>query len=135
MASVKVDGPSSSGKNFAVDAAVAYIPDGRVIRITGMSQKALVYGDEPLERKFLYFPEGAGIRDDSDAAIYLRSLLSEGEIRYEVTVYAQPGASTRRRRRSCGLARLRRSSRPALFASTAISTTGCCASRSTTARS
>ena len=55
-----------------------------------MSQKALVYGDEPLERKFLYFPEGAGIRDDSDAAIYLRSLLSEGEIRYEV-VYTQPG--------------------------------------------
>ena len=90
MASVKVDGASSSGKNFAVDAAVLYIPDGRVIRITGMSQKALVYGDEPLERKFLYFPEGAGIRDDSDAAIYLRSLLSEGEIRYEV-VYTQPG--------------------------------------------
>ena len=91
MGSVKVDGPSSSGKNYAVDAAVAYVPDGRVIRITGMSQKALVYGDEPLERKFLYFPEGAGIRDDSDAAIYLRSLLSEGEIRYEV-VYTQPGA-------------------------------------------
>ena len=42
-------------------------------------------------RRFLYFPEGAGIRDDSDAAIYLRSLLSEGEIRYEV-VHTQPGA-------------------------------------------
>jgi hypothetical protein len=90
MASVKVDGPSSSGKNFAVDAAIDYIPEDRVIRVTGMSAKALVYGDEPLERKFLYFPEGAGIRDDSDAAIFLRSLLSEGEIRYEV-VYTQPG--------------------------------------------
>ena len=91
IVSIKVDGPSSAGKNYAVDAAVAYLPDDAVIRLTGMSQKALVYGERPLERRFLYFPEGAGIRDDSDAAIFLRSLLAEGEIRYEVTV-VPPGA-------------------------------------------
>jgi hypothetical protein len=92
MTSVKVDGASSSGKNFAVDAAVAYLPDDAVIRLTGMSQKALIYGEQPLARKFLYFPEGAGIRDDSEAAILLRSLLSEGELRYEVAV-PQPGGA------------------------------------------
>jgi hypothetical protein len=91
LASVKVDGPSSSGKNYAVDAALDYLPDEIVVRLTGQSAKALIYGTEPLENKFLYFPEGAGIRDDSDASIFLRSLLSEGELRYEVAVAQQDG--------------------------------------------
>ena len=60
MASVKVDGASSSGKNFAVDAAVLYIPDGRVIRITGMSQKALVYGDAAARAQVPLLPRRRG---------------------------------------------------------------------------
>lgn len=91
LASVKVDGATSAGKNYAVDAAVAYLPDDVVVRITGQSEKALVYGADSLERRFLYFPEGVGIRDDSDAAIFLRSLLSEGEIRYFVVVTQDGG--------------------------------------------
>jgi hypothetical protein len=91
LASVKVDGPSSSGKNYAVDGALNYLPEEVIVRITGQSAKALIYGTEPLENKFLYFPEGAGIRDDSDASIFLRSLLSEGELRYQVAVAQQDG--------------------------------------------
>ena len=47
-----------------------------------MSERALAYGTEPLRHRFLVLFEAAGL--ESDFASYLvRSLLSEGCVRYE----------------------------------------------------
>jgi hypothetical protein len=46
-----------------------------------MSEKALVYWDEPLKHRFLVILEATGLQGDA-ASYFLRSLLSEGHIRY-----------------------------------------------------
>ena len=58
-----------------------------------MSERALAYGTEPLSHRFLVLFEAAGL--ESDFASYLvRSLLSEGCVRYE-TVEKDKGGELR----------------------------------------
>ena len=50
--------------------------------LTAMSERALAYSEEPLSNRMLVLYEAAGM--SSDFASYLiRSLLSEGRLRYE----------------------------------------------------
>lgn len=91
LASAKVAGATSTGKNYAADAALAFLPEDLPIRVTGASDKALIYDTQSYERRVLYYPEGAAIRDDGIGAIMLRSLLSEGRISYPVVVTQEGG--------------------------------------------
>ena len=50
-----------------------------------MSPKALVYSKEDLRHRILVIFEGQGIANDI-ASYFVRSLLSEGRVKYEVTV-------------------------------------------------
>ena len=55
-----------------------------------MSERALAYSEEPLNHRMLVLYEAAGL--DSDFATYLiRSLLSEGRIRYETVLKTSQG--------------------------------------------
>ena len=55
-----------------------------------MSERALAYGTEPLSHRFLVLFEAAGL--ESDFASYLvRSLLSEGCVRYETVEKGKDG--------------------------------------------
>jgi len=94
MGSVKVDGPTAAGKNFTIEHALEFVPDYLVIKLTAASEKALLLDQTPIAHRFLYFPEGAGINDESMAAVALRSLLSEGELHYLVGVSSDFGVPT-----------------------------------------
>jgi hypothetical protein len=82
FASIAVKGPSASGKSWAIERVLDFFPEEAYYLLTAMSERALAYGTEPLEHRFLVLFEAAGL--ESDFASYLvRSLLSEGCVRYE----------------------------------------------------
>lgn len=92
--SVAVKGPSSGGKSFTVDTVMKLFPTDTYYMLTAMSDKVLAYGNEPLQHRFILLYEAAGL--GSDFATYmLRSLLSEGRVRYEFVEKTQDGMRPR----------------------------------------
>lgn len=88
--SVAVKGPSSGGKSFVVESTLKFFPSEAFYALTAMSDRALAYSSEPLEYRFLVIYEAAGMA--SDFATYLiRSLLSEGRLRYETVEKTKEG--------------------------------------------
>ena len=82
FASIAVKGPSASGKSWTIEKVLDFFPEEAYYLLTAMSERALAYGTEPLSHRFLVLFEAAGL--ESDFASYLvRSLLSEGCVRYE----------------------------------------------------
>jgi hypothetical protein len=79
-----VKGPSSAGKSHVVQSVLDFFPASAYYALSGMSERALVYSREPLAHRFLVIYEAAGLQGDF-AAYLVRSLLSEGHLRY-VTV-------------------------------------------------
>ena len=80
--SLAIKGPSSGGKSFTVESVLRFFPGEAFYALTAMSDRALVYSNEPLRHRFLVIYETAGM--GSEIASYLiRSLLSEGRVRYE----------------------------------------------------
>jgi hypothetical protein len=80
--SIAVKGPSASGKSWTIGKVLDFFPEDAYYPLTAMSERALAYGTEPLSHRFLVLFEAAGL--ESDFASYLmRSLLSEGCVRYE----------------------------------------------------
>jgi hypothetical protein len=89
--SVAVKGPSSGGKSYTVGKVLGFFPRSAYYELSAMSEKALVYSKEPLQHRFLVIYEAAGMKGDF-AEYLIRSLLSEGRIRYE-TVEKAPGGA------------------------------------------
>jgi len=92
--SVAVKGPSSGGKSFVVETTLKFFPPGAFYSLTAMSDRALAYSNEPLQHRHLVIYEAAGMA--SDFATYLiRSLLSEGCLRYETVEKTKDGLAPR----------------------------------------
>jgi hypothetical protein len=88
--SIAVKGPSSGGKSFTVESVLRFFPDDAFYALTAMSDRALAYSTEPLKHRHLVMYEAAGMA--SDFATYLiRSLLSEGRLRYETVEKTRNG--------------------------------------------
>jgi hypothetical protein len=88
--SVAVKGPSSGGKSFVVESTLKFFPSEAFYALTAMSERALAYSSEPLKHRHLVIYEAAGMA--SDFATYLiRSLLSEGRLRYETVEKTKEG--------------------------------------------
>jgi hypothetical protein len=83
--SVVVKGPSSAGKSYVVDRVLSFFPESAYYSLTAMSERSLAYGKEPLMHRFLVFYEAAGMTGEI-ASYLLRSLLTEGRIRYETVL-------------------------------------------------
>jgi hypothetical protein len=81
-AHVLVKGASAGGKNYLVDVVAQLMPESAVYKMTGMSDRALAYLVEPMAHRFIILAEAAAIEDSEVALALVRSLLSEGEIRY-----------------------------------------------------
>lgn len=82
-------GPPSSGKTFAATTALSYFPDEAVMRVDASSPRALLYTDEPLRHRVLFFAEKDSIPDDrhdskedNPMASAIRHLLQEGSMAY-----------------------------------------------------
>jgi hypothetical protein len=92
--SVAVKGPSSGGKSFIVESTLKFLPPEATYSLTAMSDRALAYSGEPLRNRHLVLYEAAGM--DSDFLSYLiRSLLSEGRLRYETVEKTRDGLVSR----------------------------------------
>ena len=92
--SVVVKGASSAGKSYLVEGVLCFFPDDAYYALSGMSERALAYGDEPLAHRMLVIYEAAGLSGDF-ASYLMRSLLSEGRIRYETVEKTPDGMRAR----------------------------------------
>lgn len=92
--SVAVKGPSSGGKSYLTEQVLRFFPERSYYALTAMSERALAYSEEPLQNRFLVIYEAAGMSGDF-ATYLIRSLLSEGRLRYEVVEKTSEGLKPR----------------------------------------
>lgn len=83
--SLVLKGPSSAGKSYLPKRVCEYFPPEAYYALSAMSDKALIYSTEPLVHRFLMLYEAAGLQGET-ATYVLRSLQSEGHIRYETVI-------------------------------------------------
>jgi hypothetical protein len=89
-ASAAIKGPSSGGKSYALERVLDLFPDDAYYALSAMSERALAYGTEPLKHRFLVLYEAAGMAGEM-ATYLIRSLLSEGRVRYETVEHTKDG--------------------------------------------
>jgi hypothetical protein len=88
--SIAVKGPSSGGKSYTVARVLDFFPESAYWARSGMSDRTLAYSEEPMRHRILVLYEAAGM--SSEFATYLiRSLLSEGHIKYETIIKTSEG--------------------------------------------
>ena len=92
--SVAVKGPSSGGKSYTVEQVLRFFPESAYYALTAMSERALAYSEEPLKHRILAIFEASGMEGDMQTYL-IRSLLSEGRIRYEVVEKTSEGMKPR----------------------------------------
>jgi hypothetical protein len=92
--SIAVKGPSSAGKSFTVERVLSFFPNSAYYALSAMSERALAYSDELLQHRILVIYEAAGMGGDF-ATYLMRSLLSEGKIRYETVEKTKDGLRPR----------------------------------------
>jgi hypothetical protein len=92
--SIAVKGPSSGGKSYLVERVVEYFPESACYALTAMSEKTLAYSEEPIKHRFLILYEVAGMSGDFQTYL-IRSLLSEGKLRYETIEKTSEGLKPR----------------------------------------
>jgi hypothetical protein len=87
--SLALKGPSAAGKSFTLEQVLRFFPPSAYYGLTAMSERALAYSDEPLVHRMLVLYEAAGVGDN--ASYLMRSLLSEGCIKYETVEKTSDG--------------------------------------------
>ncbi len=94
IVSVAVKGPSSGGKSYLVEQVLRFFPESAYYALTAMSDRTLAYSEEPIKHRFLVLFEAAGMSGDF-ATYLIRSLLSEGRLRYETVEKTSEGLKPR----------------------------------------
>jgi MarR family len=92
--SIALKGPSSGGKSYLTEQVLRFFPESAFYSLTAMSEKALAYSEEPLSHRILVIFEAAGMSGEF-ATYLIRSLLSEGCIRYELVEKTAEGLRPR----------------------------------------
>src|SRR5215212_10440721 len=92
--SIVLKGPSSGGKSHVVERVISFIPEGAYYALTAMSERTLAYSEEPIKHRFLVIYEAAGMSGEF-ATYLIRSLLSEGCVRYETVEKTSEGIKPR----------------------------------------
>jgi hypothetical protein len=92
--SVAMKGPSAGGKSHLVEKILRFFPGSAAYVLSAMSERALAYSSEPLSHRYLVIYEAAGLQGDL-ASYLVRSLLSEGRVRYETVEKTNAGLRPR----------------------------------------
>jgi hypothetical protein len=92
--SVALKGPSSGGKSYLVERVLSFFPKSAYYALTAMSDRTLAYSEEPIRHRFLVIYEAAGLSGEF-ATYLMRSLLSEGRVRYETVEKTSEGIKPR----------------------------------------
>ena len=87
-------GPSSGGKSFTPETVLKAFPDSAFYTLSSMSDHALVYFEEPMSHRHLIIFEASGLASEL-ADYFIRSLLSEGRIRYLTVEKTNDGMKSR----------------------------------------
>jgi hypothetical protein len=95
IVSVAVKGPSSGGKSYLVKQVMGFFPESAFCRFTAMSEKTLLYTEEPLSHRHIILSEAAGLSGDFQEYV-IRTLLSEGSLEYEFVEKTSEGLRPRR---------------------------------------
>lgn len=94
VVNLALKGPSAGGKSFLLETVLRYFPPPAYYTLSGMSEHALVYDDAPLVHRMLVVYEAQGFAGDLQTYL-IRSLLSEGRIRYLTVVKGKKGPEKR----------------------------------------
>jgi hypothetical protein len=95
--SAALKGHTSSGKSWVVERVAEFFPPEAALEMTAMSERALVYMPEDFAHRTLIVYEAVALREgiaENLTAYFVRSLLSEGRIRYPVTLRDEHGSWT-----------------------------------------
>src|SRR5829696_8399775 len=92
--SIALKGPSSGGKSHVVERVLSFFPKSAYYALTAMSERTLAYSEEPIKHRFLVIYEAAGMSGEF-ATYLMRSLLSEGRVRYETVEKTSEGMKPR----------------------------------------
>jgi DNA-binding transcriptional ArsR family regulator len=92
--SIALKGPSSGGKSHVVERVLSFVPQSAYYALTAMSERTLAYSEEPIKHRFLVIYEAAGMSGEF-ATYLMRSLLSEGRVRYETVEKTSEGIKPR----------------------------------------
>jgi len=92
--SVALKGRSSGGKSYVVKRVLCFFPKSAYYALTAMSDRTLAYSEEPIKHRFLVLYEAAGMNGEF-ATYLMRSLLSEGPVRYETVEKTSEGIKPR----------------------------------------
>ena len=95
IVSVGMKGASAAGKSYLVERVLDFFPPSSCYVLTAMSDKALAYSEEPLSHRFVILYEAAALGSDW-AAYFVRSLMSEGRLIYELVEKTPKGLQVRR---------------------------------------
>jgi hypothetical protein len=88
--SVVIKGPTSSGKSFAMEAALRYVIPAAYKYVSGMSEMALVHSGWDLRGMHLVIGEAAGMAEGRGRT-FLRQLMSEGSVVYATVQQGKDG--------------------------------------------
>jgi hypothetical protein len=92
LVNIVVKGPSSGGKSYLVERVLDFFPLSAFYDLSAMSEKALVHSTASFSNRYLVIYEAVGLGGNF-AQYLMRSLLSEGRIKYETVEKAQNGKS------------------------------------------
>jgi hypothetical protein len=92
--SIALKGPSSGGKSHVLERVLSFFPKSAYYALTAMSERTLAYSEEPIKHRFLVIYEAAGMSGEF-ATYLMRSLLSEGRVRYETVERTSEGIKPR----------------------------------------
>src|SRR5215218_8895022 len=95
IVSIAVKGPTSGGKSYLVKLVMSFFLASAFCRFTAMSEKTLLYTDEPLSHRHIILSEAAGLSGDFQEYV-IRTLLSEGSLEYEFVEKTSEGLRPRR---------------------------------------
>lgn len=85
-----IKGPSSAGKSYLVERVLEFFPPSSYYALSAMSERALAYSKEPLVHRVLVLYEATALNGELGAYL-IRSLLSEGCVRYETVEKTKQG--------------------------------------------
>jgi hypothetical protein len=88
--SIAVKGPSAGGKSFLVEQVLRLFPASAYHALTSMSDRFIVYDTKPIKHVMVVIYEAAGLASD-EAAYLVRSLVSEGCVRYGTVIKGEYG--------------------------------------------
>jgi hypothetical protein len=94
IVSIAVKGPSAGGKSFLVETVLSYFPSSAYHALSAMSERALAYDQEPLSHRMLVIYEATGMAGEMQSYL-IRSLLSEGRVRYVTVEKTKAGLGSR----------------------------------------